>query len=208
MIKNSSIYGAAIGGAYGLGTGLNRANVENTKDLSRVYSGELTEEQYENLKDRRAKNAIAKSLLYGGGGAFVGQGVRKVIGDVGRETTRQLSKAKEEATEAIQTTAKKVDDAIRASAEEYEAMSKRVADHSAAEAAKKAKETVRDAVRQYEEASNRVAEKATSNVSKQVDEKLDRLPRWLGGKKGWFGGNFGSIKEAQFYFFSKEVKGE
>ena len=60
----------------------------------------------------------------------------------------------------------------------------------------------------YEDMSKRVADHSANVAAKKVDEKLDRLPRWMGGKKGWFGGEFGAIKEAQFYFFTKEILGE
>lgn len=167
-----SVMGATIGGLYGLGTGYNEASVKNTDDLAKYYSGYLTKEQLIALRNKRTNDMLGKALLYGAGGAAVGQGVRKVIDNIGKETSKQLSEARRQSEKAIQT-----------SAREYENMSKRVATHSADE------------------------------VSKRVDEKLDRLPRWMGGKRGWFGGDIGAVKEASIspamlMFFSKEVCGE
>lgn len=167
-----SLVGAGIGGLYGLGTGYNEASTKNTDDLSRYYSGDITKEQLIALRNKRTNDMLGKAVLYGVGGAAVGQGVRKVIDNAGKETSKQLAEARRQSEQAIRT-----------SAREYENMSKRVATHSADE------------------------------VSKRVDEKLDRLPRWMGGKRGWFGGDLGAIKEAaisteMLVFFSKEVCGE
>ena len=171
-----SLLGASIGGLYGLGTGYNQASTNNTNDLAKYYAGDITKEQLLALRRKRTNDMLGKTLLYSVGGAAAGQGVRKVIDKAGKEVSKQLAEARKQAEEAIRT-----------SSREYEAMSKRVADHSAEEIARK--------------------------LDQSIDQKLDRLPRWMGGRRGWFGGGFGEVKEASidplvWLFFNKEVIGE
>lgn len=141
MNKTASLIGGLGGAAYMGATGFSSALTEKRQDELEFLKGNISREELDQRNKQRAFHVGLNTAAGGVGGAAIGQGIRKVVKDVGATTAKRVEELGEEGAKRMGELKTVAEDAIKRSAEEYEAMGKRISTHNAEEMAKKLDET-------------------------------------------------------------------
>lgn len=141
MNKTASIIGGLGGAAYMGATGFSSALTEKRQDELEFLKGNISREMLDERNRQRALHVGLNTAAGGIGGAAIGQGIRKVLDDVGSSAAKRVEELGEVGAKRMDEFKATAENAIKDSAREYEAMGKRIATHNAEELSKKIEET-------------------------------------------------------------------